>query len=70
MFAKTKTMKGVISSFTAEAKAILATQTEIAVARQKDIDQAVVLKDQALQEAAIAEAFIANVEAMAQPKAE
>lgn len=70
MFAKNKTMKGVIASFTAEAKAILTAQTETAVARQKDIDQATTLKEQALNEAAIAEAFITNMEALAQPKAE
>lgn len=70
MFNKAKDMKGVISSFTAQAKTILEEQKKVAAAKQVEIDAAEAAKEAALNEAAIADAFIANVEALAQPKAE
>ena len=70
MFSKKKDMNGVIASFTAEAKAIAAAQQEIAATKQLEILEAQKALDAAVAEIKVADAFIANVEAMAKPTAE
>lgn len=70
MFSKKKDMKSVIAGFTSEAKAIAATQQEVAIAKRAEIAAAQADLDAAIAEIKIADAFIANVEAMAQPAAE
>ena len=67
MFGKNKTMKGVISSFTSEARAIAKAQKEIAEAKLKEIEAAQVVMDEAIEEAATAELFIENLTALCCP---
>lgn len=70
MFSKKKDMNGVIASFTAEAKAIAAAQQQIAANKQVEILEAQKALDAAVAEIKVADAFIANVEALAKPSAE
>lgn len=67
MFGKNKTMKGLISSFTSEARAITAAQKKIAEEKLKEIEAAQSVFDAAIEEAASAEAFIENMSAMCCP---
>lgn len=70
MFSKKKDMNGVIASFTAEAKAIAAAQATLVAKKREEIAAAQVELDAAVTEIKIADAFIANVEAMAKPAVE
>ena len=67
MFGKNKTMKSVISSFTAEAKAIAATQQEVAANKQAEILKAQKELDVAVAEIKAADAFIENMTALCCP---
>ncbi|MGL4352771.1 MAG: hypothetical protein ACRCTP_02300 [Aeromonas popoffii] len=70
MFGKSKDMKGVIASFTSEAKAIAAAQQDLANKKRSEIAAAQVELDAAVAEIKVADAFIANVEALATPASE
>lgn len=70
MFSKKKDMKSVIAGFTSEAKAIAAVQQEVANAKRAEIAAAQAELVSALAEIQIADTFIANMEAMAQPAEE
>lgn len=67
MFGKNKTMKGVIASFTSEARAIAKAQKDIIEAKLKEIEAAQSQMDAAIEEAATAEAFIKNISALCCP---
>lgn len=67
MFGKNKTMKGVIASFTSEARAIAKEQKAIAEAKLKEIEAAQAQMDAAIEEAATAELFIENMTALCCP---
>ena len=67
MFGNNKTMKGVIASFTSEARAIAKAQKDIAEAKLKEIEAAQAQMDAAIEEAATAEAFIENISALCCP---
>ena len=62
-----KTMGGLISAYTKEAKAIKAAQQKVIEDGQKVIADEQVKIDVAAKEVAMAEAFIANFEEMANP---
>lgn len=70
MFGQKKTMKGLIEGFTSEAKAIAAAQQDLANKKRTEIAAATVELEAAVAEIKAADAFIANVEALAQPAAE
>lgn len=67
MFGKNKTMKGVVASYTADAKAVAAANQKIAAEKRAEIAAAQVELDAAVAEIQCADAFIAGIAAMACP---